>query len=171
MDANAPRASIHSRSNTVHPVTCKRYRLELAKAQTRFWRTKRLKILRLSRNFGKEVALAVGLAYASGDVVVLMMPIFSIRREMIETFVERWRHGYDVVYGVRRVWTGRLPPPPPGVAPVLSVVLRFGKDRITAGRPRFSPARQRRRCFQCRTERSRFNNGLFAWLGFSRAGL
>ena len=33
---------------------------------------RRLKILRLSRSFGKEVALAAGLAYASGDVVVLM---------------------------------------------------------------------------------------------------
>ena len=32
----------------------------------------RLKILRLSRNFGKEVALAAGLAHASGDAVVLM---------------------------------------------------------------------------------------------------
>ncbi len=67
----------------------------------------RLKIIRLSRNFGKEVALAAGLEHASGDIVVLMDADLQHPPELIEAFVARWREGYEMVYGVRRLWAGR----------------------------------------------------------------
>ena len=61
-----------------------------------------LKIISFSRNFGKEVALAAGLRYAHGDAVVLMDGDLQHPPEAIEAFVERWRQGYQMVYGQRR---------------------------------------------------------------------
>ncbi|KAF1053043.1 MAG: Prophage bactoprenol glucosyl transferase [Stenotrophomonas maltophilia] len=56
-----------------------------------------LRIVDLSRNFGKEAALSAGLQVAGGDVVV---PIDVDLQDPPE-LIERWREGYDVVLGRR----------------------------------------------------------------------
>ena len=63
---------------------------------------RRIKAVSLSRNFGKEIATAAGLSYATGDAAVLMDADLQHPPELIEEFVERWREGYDIVYGQRR---------------------------------------------------------------------
>ena len=60
---------------------------------------RRLKAVSLSRNFGKEIAMAAGLKYAAGDAAVLMDADLQHPPELIRDFVERWRAGFDVVYG------------------------------------------------------------------------
>ena len=60
-----------------------------------------VKLLGLSRNFGKEVALTAGLEHASGDVVVLLDADFQHPLEMLPAFLTHWANGYDMVYGVR----------------------------------------------------------------------
>jgi glycosyltransferase involved in cell wall biosynthesis len=62
----------------------------------------RVKVLRFSRNFGHQAALTAGLAHASGQAVVLMDSDLQDPPEVIETFLERWRAGFEVVYAVRR---------------------------------------------------------------------
>ncbi len=61
----------------------------------------RLRAISFSRNFGKEIAIAAGLDHARGDAVVIMDADLQHPPEMIETFVERWREGYQNVYGQR----------------------------------------------------------------------
>lgn len=61
-----------------------------------------VKVLGLSRNFGKEVALTAGIEHASGDVVVLMDADFQHPIDLIPVFLQRWAEGYDMVYGVRK---------------------------------------------------------------------
>lgn len=58
-------------------------------------------IIRLSRNFGHQVAATAGLDYAGGDAVVLIDADLQDPPEMIPKMVEKWKEGYDVVYGVR----------------------------------------------------------------------
>ena len=61
-----------------------------------------LRLLRLSRNFGKEAALTAGLDAADGDVVITMD---SDGQHPIATLLEMlpvWREGFDVVYAVQR---------------------------------------------------------------------
>ncbi len=65
-------------------------------------REPRVRVLHLSRNFGQQAALSAGLEAASGDAVVLMDADLQDPPELIETFVGRWREGYQVVYAVRR---------------------------------------------------------------------
>src|ERR1700741_1666540 len=60
-----------------------------------------VRALQLSRNFGKEAALTAGLQAAQGDVVVMMDADLQHPPALIETFVEQWRDGADVVYALR----------------------------------------------------------------------
>jgi dolichol-phosphate mannosyltransferase len=60
-----------------------------------------IRILRLSRSFGEEVAITAGLDSVIGDFTVIMLPN-SDPPELIPEFVERARRGTGVVFGVRR---------------------------------------------------------------------
>lgn len=54
-----------------------------------------------SRNFGSQAAFRSGMEIASKEGVVLMDGDLQDPPELIESFVERWRAGIDVVYGRR----------------------------------------------------------------------
>ncbi len=61
----------------------------------------RLRIVDLSRNFGKEAALTAGLEAASGQVVVPIDVDLQDPPELILQMIEKWREGFDVVLGER----------------------------------------------------------------------
>src|SRR5690242_8670065 len=61
----------------------------------------RLRLLRLSRNFGHQVALTAGLDAARGEAIVTMDGDLQDPPEVIPALVARWQEGYDVVYAVR----------------------------------------------------------------------
>jgi dolichol-phosphate mannosyltransferase len=65
-------------------------------------RDTRLKVVQLSRNFGHQAALTAGLTLARGQAVVLMDADGQDPPELLTEFLDRWREGFDVVYGVRR---------------------------------------------------------------------
>ncbi|MCG6149188.1 glycosyltransferase [Leptospira levettii] len=67
---------------------------------------KRVKIISLSRNFGHQIAVTAGMDYASGDAVVIMDADLQDPPEVIFEMLERYREGYDVVYGQRIARTG-----------------------------------------------------------------
>ena len=54
-----------------------------------------------SRNFGSQAAFKSGLDMASKNCCVLMDGDLQDPPEMIEQFVEKWKSGYEVVYGKR----------------------------------------------------------------------
>jgi dolichol-phosphate mannosyltransferase len=60
-----------------------------------------LRIVDLSRNFGHQTAVAAGLTFASGDAVMVMDGDLQDPPELIPSFVQKWREGYQVVYAVR----------------------------------------------------------------------
>ncbi len=61
-----------------------------------------IKAARLSRNFGKEAALAAGLEHVSGDAVVVMDGDLQHPPRLIPQMVEQWREGAEVVEAVKR---------------------------------------------------------------------
>ena len=61
----------------------------------------RVKIIDLSRNFGKEVALTAGLEHATGDVVVPTDADLQHPPEVIPKMLEAWQEGADVVFATR----------------------------------------------------------------------
>jgi dolichol-phosphate mannosyltransferase len=62
---------------------------------------RRIKVLQLSRNFGHQVASTAGLDYATGDAVVLIDADLQDPLPVVHQMIERYREGYDVVYGQR----------------------------------------------------------------------
>ena len=64
-------------------------------------RNPRIKVLDLSRNFGKEAALTAGMANVNGDVVVPIDADLEEPPELITEFLKQWRNGFDIIYGAR----------------------------------------------------------------------
>lgn len=64
-------------------------------------RDSRYRVIAFSRNFGHQMAITAGMDRADGDAVVVMDADLQDPPEVVEEMVDRWRAGYDVVYGVR----------------------------------------------------------------------
>lgn len=62
----------------------------------------RVTLVRLSRNFGHQPAVAAGLDHARGEVAVLLDGDLEDPPELIPELLERWRQGYEVVLAQRR---------------------------------------------------------------------
>ena len=67
---------------------------------------RRIRVVSLARNFGHQAALTAGLNYARGEAVVSMDADMQDPPEVVLEMVEKYREGYDVVYGQRRKRTG-----------------------------------------------------------------
>src|SRR5919204_4705533 len=66
----------------------------------------RLRLIRLSRNFGHQIALTAGADLAAGDAVIVLDADLQDPPEVILQLAARWREGYDVVYAIREVREG-----------------------------------------------------------------
>lgn len=64
--------------------------------------TPEIKLVRFSRNFGKEAALAAGLKFASGDAVIPMDVDLQDPPEVVPRMVDQWLKGAEMVNAVRR---------------------------------------------------------------------
>lgn len=62
----------------------------------------RFACLHFSRNFGHQTAVSAGLAHAHGDAVAVLDADLQDPPHVIAGMIEKWREGYDVVYGVRQ---------------------------------------------------------------------
>ena len=60
-----------------------------------------IKVVRLARNFGHQIALSAALDQATGDVVILMDSDLQDLPETIPAFLEKFAEGYDVVFAQR----------------------------------------------------------------------
>ena len=128
----------------------------------------RVGVLRLSRNFGKELALAAGIDHVPvGAAVVVLDADGQDPPELVPALVERWRAGAEIVYGrrTRRVgesWLKRATAT--AFYRVINALSDTAIPRDTGDfrlvGPRAVDALRRLR------ERQRFMKGLFAWVGF-----
>lgn len=59
------------------------------------------KIIDLSRNFGKEIALTAGVFHAKGDAVICIDADLQHPPEIIADMLQHWQAGADTVIGVR----------------------------------------------------------------------
>jgi glycosyltransferase involved in cell wall biosynthesis len=61
----------------------------------------RVKVIRLSRNYGSHIGAAAGLRFASGDATLIMAADLQDHPREIPRLVERWCEGFDVVWAIR----------------------------------------------------------------------
>ncbi len=62
----------------------------------------RVKVLKLSRNFGSHPALIAGLSYATGDAAIIMSVDLQDPPNIIKSFLQEWQKGNHVVWGIRK---------------------------------------------------------------------
>ncbi|MEO7917177.1 MAG: glycosyltransferase family 2 protein [Dokdonella sp.] len=127
----------------------------------------RVATLKLSRNFGKELALTAGLDHADADAVVVIDADLQDPPELIPNFVAEWRDGYDVVYGTRasragetafKQWTAKTFYKVIGSLSQTPIPHDTGDFRLLSRRAVDALKGVR--------ERQRFMKGLFTWVGF-----
>lgn len=135
-------------------------------------RDRRFKAVSLSRNFGKEIASAAGLAYASGDAAVLMDADLQHPPELIADFVRHWREGADMVYG-QRIDRGADSLPHRLFARVFYAAFgQLSGTVLPQGAGDFRLLNRKAIDAMNRMgERVRFNKGLYAWMGFRSVGV
>jgi dolichol-phosphate mannosyltransferase len=67
-----------------------------------------VKLISFSRNFGHQTAITAGMDNAKGDAVVVIDADLQDPPEVILKMIEKWKEGYDVVYGKRAERKGEL---------------------------------------------------------------
>lgn len=129
-------------------------------------------LLRLSRNFGKELALTAALDQVETGAVLILDADGQDPPELIPQFVSKWREGYDDVHGTRiqregEGWLKRAT-----AAGFYRVIGRLSKTPIPAdtGDFRLLSPRALAALRQLR-ERHRFMKGLFGWVGFNQVAI
>lgn len=135
-------------------------------------RDARLRGLRFSRNFGKEIAIAAALDHAQGDAAILIDADLQHPPEVIADFVREWDAGYDVVYGVRRDRVTDSPLRKNLTQLFYKLFRTFGEIPLPEGAGDFRLMdRKVVRALRQLGERARFSKGLYAWVGFKSKGV
>jgi glycosyltransferase involved in cell wall biosynthesis len=132
----------------------------------------RLTVVSLSRNFGKEIAIAAGLDHARGEAVVIMDADLQHPPETIAEFMAKWREGYANVYGVRRDRSSEGPLRRAFARWFYRLFARFAETDLPPGAGDFRLLdRKAVQALRGLGERARFSKGLYAWIGFKSIGV
>jgi glycosyltransferase involved in cell wall biosynthesis len=126
-----------------------------------------VRVLRLSRNFGKEQAIMAGLSRSTGTATAIIDADLQENANNLVGMYERYKQGYDMVYAVRanrddEPMTKRL------FSKVFYRLLEMGNDvKIPADARDFRIMdRKVVNALLELPERNRFMKGLYAWVGF-----
>jgi dolichol-phosphate mannosyltransferase len=135
-------------------------------------RDSRWKYLRFSRNFTVEMSITAGYHYSSGEAIIVLYSDLQDPPSVIPKFLEKWREGYDVVYGVRTRRPGDAAWRNKAVKIAYRLIGWFSDVPIPndAGDFRLITRRVRDELERC-PEHNRYMRGLIAWLGFRQVGV
>ena len=129
----------------------------------------RISVLDLSRNFGKEIAMAAGLDHVRGDAVVIIDADLQDPPELIPRMLAAWKQGYDQVEMKRISREGESTAKRWTAHAFYRLMTRVSDVRITEDVGDFRLL-SRRAVDGMRQlgERNRFMKGLYAWVGYTR---
>ncbi|MCE5173290.1 glycosyltransferase family 2 protein [Paenibacillus profundus] len=133
-------------------------------------RFEELSAIRLSRNFGKELALCAGLEQANGNAVIVMDADLQHPPALFSEMVHKWRvEGYEIVECVKRS-RGKEPLQKKWGSALFYLMLNRMSGFDLHGASDFKLLdRKVIQAWRDMPERNTFFRGMTAWLGFSRA--
>lgn len=135
-------------------------------------KSKKLKVLSFSRNFGKEIALTAGLRQATGDAVITMDADGQQPPQLIHEFVAKWQNGNgaQIVTGVRGKFEKHGLIAKIGSKFFYKILNLLGtKDTVPGSTDYRLLDRAVVTEFNRLTEHSRITRGLIDWMGFQQA--
>ncbi|MDR0591035.1 MAG: glycosyltransferase family 2 protein [Candidatus Nomurabacteria bacterium] len=129
---------------------------------------KHIKVVSLSRNFGKELALTAGIAEATGDAILTIDTDGQQPPRYIQQFVDRWLAGADVVVGVRDHYqkhglVARL-----GSSLFYFLINILGAKTVPGSTDFRLISKEVQAEFLKLTEHRRITRGIIDWLGFKQ---
>jgi polyisoprenyl-phosphate glycosyltransferase len=140
--------------------------VEVARDEPRF------RLLRLSRNFGHQIALTAGVDVAAGDAVIVMDADLQDPPEVALEFAKRWREGYDIVYAVRDLRVGETRFKRATAAAFYRGFNRISEVQVPVDVGDFRLVDRRALdVFNQMRESNRFVRGMFSWIGLEQAGV
>lgn len=128
-----------------------------------------IKLIKFSRNFGKENALSAGIAQACGQAIIMLDGDGQHPPDLIPKFIKAWQAGAQVVVGIRtdnvdEGWFKKL-----GSRFFYKLFNRFTGQKLVAGSTDFRLIdKSVQQAFLCLEETDRITRGLIDWLGFQR---
>jgi glycosyltransferase involved in cell wall biosynthesis len=132
----------------------------------------KVRVVNLSRNFGKEIALSAGLDFSSGDVVIPMDVDLQDPPSVVPKLLEKWEEGYDVVYATREKREGDSFMKKMTAKWFYKIFSFISEIDIPKNTGDFRLMDQRVVVVLSKLkERHRFMKGLFAWVGFKQTGI
>ena len=132
----------------------------------------RVRVLRLSRNFGHQIAVTAGLENASGDAVIIIDADLQDPPEVIPEMISRWRAGYEVAYGQRveregetgfKLWSAKA---------YYRLINRISETKMPLDTGDFRLMdRKVVDSLLAMPERDRFLRGMVSWVGFRQVAV
>ncbi|MDT3428091.1 glycosyltransferase involved in cell wall biosynthesis [Paenibacillus forsythiae] len=133
---------------------------------------KRVKVINLSRNFGKEIAMSAGLNYSKADIVIPIDADLQDPPEVIPLLIEKWKEGYDVVYATRKKRDGETWLKKATAHTFYRVMGKVTRFEIPADTGDFRlMTKQVVDALNQLPEQHRFMKGLFSWVGFKQTSV
>ncbi len=132
----------------------------------------KVKLMVLSRNFGKEHALMAGLEHSQSEVTIVLDSDFQHPLEIIPEFIAAWAQGYDMVYGVRTDRKDETKLKRSMARLFYRLLQKISKTSIPSDAGDFRLLdRKVVNALNSMEERSRFTKGLYAWVGFEQIAM
>jgi glycosyltransferase involved in cell wall biosynthesis len=130
---------------------------------------KRVAVLDLSRNFGKEIALTAGLHQARGNAVIVIDADLQDPPELIPTLIKEWQNGYDVVYAKRARRDGETLFKKLSAAAFYRLMQRMSRIKLPEDTGDYRLLSRRAvDALNTLLEHHRFMKGLFTWIGYKQ---
>ena len=132
----------------------------------------RIKVIGFARNFGHQIAVTAGIDAARGDAVVLIDADLQDPPEVILEMIEKWREGYDVVYGTRTERPGESAFKLATARSFYRVLNKLSDIPIPLDTGDFRLlSRAVADTLRAMPERDRFLRGMVSWVGFRQIAL
>ena len=130
----------------------------------------RYRFVKLSRNFGHQIAITTGMERAEGDAVIVMDADLQDPPEIILEMIAKWKQGFEIVYAQRLSRDGESAFKRGTADLFYRLIERLGEVRIPRNVGDFRLVDRRALdAFLAMPERERFVRGMFAWIGFRQA--
>jgi polyisoprenyl-phosphate glycosyltransferase len=132
----------------------------------------RFRLIRLSRNFGHQIALTAGVDLAAGDAVIVLDADLQDPPEVVLELAARWRDGYDVVYAVREAREGETRFKRATANAFYRAFNRISEVQVPVDVGDFRLVDRRALdVFSQMRESNRFVRGMFSWIGLRQTGV
>jgi dolichol-phosphate mannosyltransferase len=132
----------------------------------------RIKLIRLSRNFGHQIAVTAGLDVAAGNAVIVMDADLQDPPEVALELAARWREGYEVVYAVREGREGETPFKRATASLFYRLFRRISDVDVPLDVGDFRLVDRRAlEAFRSMRESNRYVRGMFSWIGYRQVGV